>query len=58
MPKYVYDGLNCNKLESGKKGTLKEIWKDFGLYDSIIDSYKSNLWGIENLCKKEREDRD
>ena len=52
MPKYVYDGLNCNKLESGKKGTLKEIWKDFGLYDSIIDSYKSNLWGIENLCKK------
>ena len=52
MPKYIYDGLNCNTLENGKKGTLKEIWKDFGLYDSIIDSYKSNLWGIENLCKK------
>ena len=52
MPKYIYDGLNCNQLENGKKGTLKEIWKDFGLYDSIIDSYKSNLWGIENLCKK------
>ena len=54
MPKYIYDGLNCNTLENGKKGTLKEIWKDFGLYDSIIDNYKSNLWGIENICKKIR----
>ena len=52
MPKYIYDGLNCNKLENCKKGTLNEIWKDFGLYDTIIDNYKSNLWGIENLCKK------
>ena len=52
MPKYIYDGLNCNTLENGKKGTLKEIWKDFGLYDSIIDNYESNLWGIENICKK------
>ena len=52
MPKYIYDGLNCNILEKGKKGTLKEIWKDFPIYDSIIDTYKSNLWGIENLCGK------
>ena len=52
MPKYIYDGLNCNTLQNGKKGTLKEIWKDFGLYDSIIDNYESNLWGIENICKK------
>ena len=52
MPKYIYDGLNCNIIESGKKATLKEIWKDFSLYDSIIDNYKSNLWGIEYLCKK------
>ena len=52
MPKYIYDGLNCNILENKKKGTLKEIWKDFILYDSIIDGYKSYLWGIENLCTK------
>ena len=30
---------------------LKEIWKDFPLYDYIIDYYCSNLWGLENLCK-------
>ena len=52
MPQYIYDGLKCNIIENNKKATLKEIWKDFGLYDSIIDRYKSNLWGIENLCKK------
>ena len=31
---------------------LKEIWKDFDIYDFIIDYYYSNLWGLENLCKK------
>ena len=28
------------------------MWKDFILYDNIIDSYRSNIWGIENICKK------
>ena len=61
MPNYVYDGIHFNEeaikqmQESNKKekfGTLKEIWNDFNLYDSIIDSYRANIWGIENLCKK------
>ena len=52
MPKYIYDGLNVNILENGKKGVLKEIWKDFLLYEGIIDFYSSNLWGTENLCSK------
>ena len=30
---------------------LKEIWKDFALYDYIIDYYYSTIWGLENLCK-------
>ena len=53
MPKYIYEGLNINKLtEKEKKSTLKEIWQDSNLYDLIIDYYKTNLWGVEYLCKK------
>jgi len=53
MPKFIYEGLNCNIItEEGKKATLKEIWQDSSLYDSIIDYYMANLWGIECLCKK------
>mgnify|MGYP002857715630 FL=1 len=29
MPKFIYEGLNCNKIDKKvKKYTLKEIWKD------------------------------
>ena len=53
LPKYIYEGLNINILkEPGKKATLKEIWQDSNLYDSIIDYYKTNLWGVEYLCEK------
>ena len=51
MPNYIYEGLDCNEI-NGEKCALKDLWKDFKLYDSIIDFYSSNLWGIENLCKK------
>ena len=58
LPRYILDGLNYsdevvasnnNKIQIK---TLSEIWKDFSIYDSIIDYYHSNLWGIENICKK------
>ena len=39
-------------LKPKKDILLKEIWKDFQLYDYIIDYYCSNLWGIQCLCKK------
>ena len=61
MPIYIYDGIFFNEnLFNGtketknkkKSKTLKEIWEDFILYDSIIDSYRSNFWGTESLCKK------
>ena len=61
IPDYIYDGLYFNEdLINNTKSTkkkdnsnpLKEIWKDFSLYDNIIDSYRANIWGIENLCKK------
>ena len=44
--------LKKNKNKLKKNVLLKEIWKDFSLYDNIIDYYYSNLWGLENLCKK------
>ena len=53
MPKFIFEGLNCNKMEQkGKKRSLKEIWKDYLLYNAIIEYYMVNLWGIECLCKK------
>ena len=42
---------NKNQSKVVKNYLLKEIWRDFQLYDYIIDYYYSNLWGLENLCK-------
>ena len=53
LPKFVFEGLNFNM--GNKKGnnlTLKDIWKDSNLYNSIIDYYVANLWGVQYLCKK------
>ena len=57
LPKYILDGLfyfkpteNINNNSELK--TLNEIWKDFFIYDGIIDYYSANVWGIENICKK------
>ena len=52
IPECFYKGLYLNDAIENDLKTLKEIWKDFYLYDYIIDNYKSNIWGIENLCKK------
>ena len=56
IPKYILDGLFYSKSNDDNKNnnsqTLNEIWKDFTIYDNIIDYYSSNLWGIENICKK------
>ena len=41
-----------NDIKYSKNVVLKELWKDFPLYDYIIDYYCSNLWGLETLCKK------
>ena len=62
IPDYIYDGIYFNidlindskNPKNRKPNNLKDIWKDFSLYDNIIDSYRSNIWGIENVCKKVR----
>ena len=62
LPKYLLEGLylidenengNGNTINTNSQiKTLSEIWKDFTIYDNIIDYYYSNLWGVENICKK------
>ena len=53
LPKYILEGLNYNIInKKGNNLTLKDIWKDSNLYNSIIDYYIANLWGIQYLCKK------
>ena len=57
IPDYIYDGLYLNedlinKSNNGKCYNLIEIWKDYSLYDNIIDFYRSNIWGIQNLHEK------
>ena len=50
-----YTIINISNVFNNNENTnalLKEIWKDFSLYDYIIDYYYSNIWGLENLCKK------
>ena len=61
IPKYILEGLyylevkdnsNSNQINNYQNKKLSEIWKDFSLYDNIIDYYYSSSWGIENICRK------
>ena len=59
IPKCFNDGLFLNDIKEDDENvnkTLKGLWKDFNLYDYIIDNFKSNIWGIENLCRKVKMD--
>jgi len=65
IPSYIFNNLHCDEFinnnlgkngESNKAENLKIIWDDFILYDTIIDYYSSNIWGIENLRKKVKVD--
>ena len=66
IPSYIFEGLHCKEQnenssdskENEMKRNLKLIWEDFLLYDSIIDYYSSNIWGIENLRKNVKIDID
>ena len=53
IPKYIYRSLFLNKNKVNEdKATLIQIWKDFDLFNYIINYYESNLWGTSYLCKK------
>ena len=50
---YIYQSmfLNKNNLNDDKKNLI-QIWKDFDLFNYIIDYYEKNIWGTSYLCKK------
>ena len=53
IPNYIYRSLFLNKNKVNEdKATLIQIWKDFDLFNYIINYYESNLWGTSYLCKK------
>ena len=53
MPEYIYQSLFLNKTkENDDKKTLIQIWKDFDLFNYIINYYENNIWGTSYLCKK------
>ena len=58
LPKYLLEGLNYyDQIDNSNNNnnqvkTLVEVWKDFSIYDNIIDNYHSKIWGIENICSK------
>ena len=70
IPDVLYDNLNMKENVKDEESTestininknnniLNEIWEDSKIYDFIIDSYSSNVWGIENLCKMVKIDYD
>jgi hypothetical protein len=44
IPKFIYDSLNFNNIDQqDKKPTLKELWKDYNLYENIMNYYMVNL---------------
>ena len=53
LPEYIYQSLFLNKTkENDDKKTLIQIWKDFDLFNYIINYYENNIWGTSYLCKK------
>ena len=53
IPNYIYRNLFLNKNKAKEeKSTLIQIWKDFDLFNYMINYYESNLWGTSYLCKK------
>ena len=53
IPNYIYRNLFLNKNKAKEENsTLIQIWKDFDLFNYMINYYESNLWGTSYLCKK------
>ena len=58
IPNYFYQGIYSIQqnpseiiLGSQSKKILKNIWSDYNLYSAIINYYKKNIWGAEELFK-------
>ena len=58
IPTYLYQGIysiqqNPSQVVIGtqSKKILKNIWSDYNLYSTIINHYRKNIWGAEELFK-------
>ena len=63
IPDCIYESLNYfvdtninNKGKPKKTGPLLKIWKDYSLYDKIINYYSDKFWSFERICKEVKED--
>ena len=51
IPNFIYEGINYIGKNEGKNN-LENIWSDYKLFYDINNYYRTNVWGVENLCKK------
>ena len=58
IPKYYYQGMYSIQQTHSQsqnypqtKKILKNIWSDYEIYSSIINYYRSNIWGPEIIFK-------
>ena len=58
IPNFFYEGINYiseNQINKGEK--LENIWSDYKLFIHINKYFKSKLWGLENLCKNSKKNK-
>ena len=53
---YYFGDMNLKNGKPNKTGPLFKIWKDFPLYEKIINYYSEKMWGLEKICKNVKED--
>ena len=59
IPDCIYESLyyfGDIKGKQNKTSPLYKIWKDFSLYEKIINYYNEKMWGFEKICKDIKED--
>ena len=59
IPDCIYEGLyyfGDIKGKPNKPGPLFKIWKDFSIYEKIINYYSEKIWGLEKICNDIKED--
>ena len=54
---YYFGDTNLkNKGKPNKTGPLYKLWKDYPLYEKIINYYSEKMWGLEKICNEIKED--
>ena len=64
IPDCIYESLfffgdinsNVKGKPNIKSGLLNKIWKDFPMFEKILNYYNENFWDFEHLCQKVKQD--